>query len=125
MYRMFNPNPHGKRVGDCVVRALCKATGQSWESVMTCLFVKACDMGDMPSSDVVWGAWLRSHGWERNIIEDTCPNCYTVAEFCSDHPDGTYVLALGGHVVCAENGDYYDTWDSGDRTPLYYYSRRI
>ena len=32
MYSYYNPNPiKNKRVGDCVVRALSKATGKSWE----------------------------------------------------------------------------------------------
>ena len=27
-WEYYNPNPAGKRVGDCVIRAICKATGQ-------------------------------------------------------------------------------------------------
>jgi hypothetical protein len=30
-YESFNPNPYGKRVGDCTVRAVSKALNQSWE----------------------------------------------------------------------------------------------
>ena len=33
MYSHYSPNPHGKRVGDCVVRALSKATDKSWEEI--------------------------------------------------------------------------------------------
>ena len=36
MYSYFNPNPHSKRVGDCVVRALSKATDKSWEDTYIC-----------------------------------------------------------------------------------------
>lgn len=32
-YQHYNPNPAGARVGDCTVRALCKATGKSWDEV--------------------------------------------------------------------------------------------
>ena len=30
MFVRYNPNPAGKNVGDCPVRAICKATGQGW-----------------------------------------------------------------------------------------------
>ena len=57
----FNPNPEGKRVGDCAVRALCKALGQDWEQVYTGLCLEGFALGDMPSADRVWGAYLRRH----------------------------------------------------------------
>jgi len=30
-YVNYNPNPQGLSVGDCVIRAVSKATGLSWE----------------------------------------------------------------------------------------------
>ena len=47
----------------------------------------------------------------------------TVEEFCRDHPQGTYILAIDGHVVCAVDGDYLDTWDSGEEVPMYYWEK--
>ena len=35
------------------------------------------------------------------------------------YPHGTYVLATNNHVVAVVDGNYYDTWDSGDETPIY------
>lgn len=32
LWKTYNPNPCGCRVGDCTVRAICKATGESWNS---------------------------------------------------------------------------------------------
>ena len=32
MWKMFNPNPLAARVGDCAVRAVCKAIGADWEN---------------------------------------------------------------------------------------------
>ena len=80
-------------------------------------------MGDLPNANSVWGAYLRSLGFTRNVIPDTCPDCYTVAEFCNDHRSGKYVIALNGHVVCCKDGDYYDSWDSGNERPVYYWSK--
>ena len=80
-------------------------------------------MGDMPSANHVWGAYLREKGFRRAVIPDECPDCYTVADFAAEHPDGTYILALSGHVVCVRDGDYFDTWDSGGEVPLYYWHK--
>lgn len=123
MYQEFNPNPAEKRVGDCAVRALCKATGLCWTGVFAALCLKAFELHDMPSANQVWGAYLRAQGFRRYILPNTCPDCYTVAEFCEDHPKGLYVLALSGHVVCVQDGDWYDSWDSGAETPVYYWAK--
>ena len=32
MFEFYNPNPHGRRVGDCVVRAVSKALDQDWQT---------------------------------------------------------------------------------------------
>jgi hypothetical protein len=50
--------------------------------------------------------------------------CYTIKEFCKDHPIGDYLLGTGSHVVAVLDGNYYDTWDSGSEVPIYYFKRR-
>ena len=121
MFERYNPNPQGRVVGDCTVRAISKALGQSWEQTYIGLCLQGFLMGDMPSSNAVWGAYLRSKGFRRGIIPDTCPECYTVADFAAEHPRGEYILALSGHVVCVEDGTIFDTWDSTGQIPLYYW----
>lgn len=120
----YNPNPVGLKVGDCVVRALSKALGQDWEQTYIDLCVEGCLRCDMPSANAVWGAYLRRKGFEREIIPNTCPECYTVEDFCADHPNGTYILALDGHVVSVVDGQYFDTWQSGREVPIYYWHRK-
>lgn len=66
---------------------------------------------------------MRKMGFSRRSLPDSCPDCYTVADFCKDHPRGLYVLAVNNHVVCVQNGDWFDTWDSGDEIPAYYWSK--
>ena len=122
-YTKYNPNPAGKSVGDCTVRAISKALEQSWEQSYTGLCLQGFEMGDMPSSNAVWGAYLRRNGFRRHVIPDTCPDCYTVEEFAAEHPQGTYILAISGHVVCVKDGDWHDTWQSGNEIPLYYWER--
>lgn len=123
MFQPYNPNPTGKNVGDCTVRALTKGLGRSWEEIYITLALQGYLMGDLPSANAVWGAYLRQQGWTRRIIPDTCPDCYTVADFTAEHPHGTYILALSGHVVCVSEGDLWDSWDSSGEVPLYYWER--
>lgn len=123
MYIPYNPNPAGKFVGDCVIRAICKATGLSWNEVYDGVADKGYRMKDMPSSNYVWAAYLKDRGFHRYIIPDSCPDCYTVKDFCLDHPKGTYILGTGTHVISVLEGDYFDSWDSGDEVPIYYFER--
>lgn len=121
MYRYFNTNPAGKNVGDCVIRAVSKATGQGWDETYTALCVQGLIDCDMPSANAVWGNYLRGLGFRRYIIPDTCPGCYTVARFAAEHPAGTYILALSGHVVCVQDGTVFDSWDSSNEVVLYFW----
>ena len=123
MYREYNRNPRGKRVGDCVIRAVSRATGKTWEETYAGICAAGYELCDMPSANAVWGAYLRRQGFRRHMLPDTCPDCYTVETFCRDHPSGVYVLAISGHVVCAVDGDGWDSWDSGQETPVYYWQK--
>ena len=119
MYIEYNPNPVAVKVGDCVVRAISKALNMGWEAAYIALVMNGLQMGDMPSSDAVWGALLRQHGFKRKAIPDTCPQCYTAEDFCEDNPIGTYVLAFGGHVATVVDGNLYDAWNSSHEIPQY------
>lgn len=121
MFIRYNPNPKANRVGDCVVRAICKLTGQSWEDTYCDLATYGLMRCDMPSSNAVWGAYLKDKGYKRTAISDDCPDCYTVEDFEKEHPKGKYLLAISGHVVAVEDGNHFDTWDSCQEIPQYYW----
>lgn len=120
-YIYFNPNPLGKRVGDCVIRAIAKLTRQDWETVYLGITTTGYELCDMPSSNAVWSAYLKRLGYRCFVIPDTCPQCYTVRDFCIDNPKGNFLVATGSHVVAVLDGDYYDAWDSGEEIPIYYW----
>lgn len=123
-FRYYNSNPSGRTsVGDCTVRALSKALDVSWESAYAMLVKNGYQMSDMPSSNAVIGSVLRQHGFYRENLPPTCPDCYTVNSFCRDNPHGTYVVGTQNHVVCVKDGHYFDTWKSGDETVLYFWTK--
>ena len=119
----FNPNPSKKLVGDCVIRAISKVTNSSWKDTYVGVVLQGYAMDDMPSSNAVWGAYLHNQGFKRYVIPNTCPNCYSVRDFCKDYSQGTYLLATGTHVIAVDSGNYFDTWDSGDETPIFYWRK--
>lgn len=87
------------------------------------LAVKGLDMGDLPSANAVWGAYLKERGYSRHVAPlDHEDGLYTVDDFARDHPQGTYILAIDGHVVCVRDGMYMDSWDSGHELPAYYWT---
>lgn len=122
-YRFYNPNPLAIKKIDCSVRALCRVTGLSWDDVHRETSELARMMGTMSVEDAAWGAFLRRRGWLRYAVPNTCPNCYTVRDFCRDHPYGAYVLCPYEHAVAVIDGSWYDTWDSGDETIQFYWAK--
>lgn len=123
MWIKYNPNPLGLNVGDCTVRSICAATGMDWATAHKALCDLSGDMADMPSADRVWWTLLEQFGFRRKKMIDRCPDCYTVSDFCRDHPNGIYILGPKEHAVATIFGDYWDSWDSGLTVPAYYFRR--
>ena len=48
---------------------------------------------------------------------------YTAKDFALDHPMGVYVLGFGNHVATVEDGRLYDSWDSSQEIPQYYWEK--
>lgn len=95
-----------------------------WENAYALIAANGYAMGDMPSSDSVWGSVLRQNGFYRKIIPNECPDCYTAEDFAKDHPKGTYVLGFGGHTATIVDGNLYDSWDSSQNIPQFYFYRK-
>lgn len=123
MWKKYNPNPTGRSVGDCAIRAVAKALGITWEEAYALIAANGFAMGDMPSSNSVWGAVLRQNGFYRAAIESDCPDCYTAENFAQDHPNGVFVLGFGNHVATVVDGVLYDSWDSSNEIPQYFWHK--
>ena len=119
MYIKYNPNPEGNRVGDCVIRALSKLLEQDWNTTYIELCLQGYLLKDMPSSNNVWADYLKSKGYTYTVIPNLCPECYSIKEFCEDNKHGRFLIGTGTHAVAVVDGNYYDSWDSGDEVPMY------
>ena len=119
-YIYFNPNPKGKHVTDCTVRMLCRLEGFSWLEAFDRLVDISRREYRMPSSDKNWETILSSFGYKKYMLPPSIPDWYTIRDFCRDNPRGKYAIKTTGHVVAVVDGDYYDSFDSGDKEPMYY-----
>lgn len=123
MWEQMNENPFGILTGDCTIRAIATATGDGWDKTYLGVAIQGFLDKKMPSTNDVWGGYLKRKGFKRHFLPDTCPDCYTTREFCKDHPNGIYILAFATHVIAVVDGHYCDTWDSGNELPIYYWEK--
>ena len=122
-WKQYNNNPVQRSVGDCAIRAVSLALDVDWETAYALIAMNGFLMGDVISSNSVFGSVLRQHGFRRAAIPDTCPDCYTVSDFADENPRGVYVVGTGNHVVTIKDGVVYDSWDSRNEIPQYYWTR--
>lgn len=118
MFIYKNPNPCKCLVGDCVIRAISIALDTTWEKVYIDLCTQGLIMCDMPSSNAVWKNYLFNDGFKIKVPVET-----TIKEFADAHLTGAYVIGTGEHAVAVVNGNYYDTWDSGQEIIAFYLTR--
>ena len=122
--KYYNPNPLKKETGDCVVRAICKATGKDWDTVYWELFEIGLELKVMPNMDEAWKEYLNRAGFIYHPIKVTKGSKRPkVDEFARSHKEGTYVLRVANHIVTCQDGFYYDIWDSGSKALYGYYEK--
>lgn len=124
MWIYANPNPCRQDEPDCVVRAISIALKMPWDEVHWDLCVLSHERCTMPSVNWLWETYLKQNGFEKFLLPASCPSCTTVSEFCRKFPVGTYVIGTGSHAICIIEGNYFDSWDSGDCVPTYFFRKK-
>lgn len=110
IFAYYNPHPDNKHVGDCVKRALTKATGWDYHDVQLALnrykkvtktkvFNEAKNFVPFIEKELE-GKKLPQY---RNV---------KVGEFAKQHQSGAFVAKVRRHVVAVVDGKVYDTWNS-------------
>lgn len=86
----YNPNPEGKMVDDCQIRALARILDTTWNAAYSILVMQGFYDKDMPHGNSVMQSVITKYGYEKGIVPNNCPDCYTLRDFCHDNPEGRW-----------------------------------
>ena len=113
-----NENPKGSlRSGDCVIRAIAKATDKHWDEVFTELARIGLEIKDTISSKPVYDQYLQELGYPMQKQPRKSDNTkYTAAEFAKKFKRGSYVISLANHLSAIVDGRIYDTWNCSEKS---------
>lgn len=120
MFIEYNANPFGVYIGDCVIRAITKATGKNYMDVMDGLIAVA-DKHNWEIDELrTMNVYLLSIGWEYCEI-----NCSpTVKQFAEQITDPRIII-VNEHATCTMNGNTYDTWNCNRYKVKHVYRKHI
>lgn len=121
MWIRMNPNPARKEAPDCVIRAISIALNRRWIDVYWDLCQLGARESNVPCADAVWGLYLYQNGFEPFLLPESCPLCITVQAFSQIFNKGTYIIGTGSHAVAVIDGNYFDSWDSGNEVPSFFW----
>lgn len=118
VFVFHNENPKGSlSSGDCVVRAIAKATGKDWHEVYSKLCQAGALIADLPDAKPTFTRYLKDLGYPMSKqLRKADSTKYTVEEFANKLNTGTYVILLAKHLSVIVEGKIYDTWNCKDKT---------
>jgi len=127
-FTYFNANPHNRKSGDCVIRAIAYALGQSWEQTVQELTEISLRTGYVLNDKKCYEKYLDGKAIKYKQPRKDDGTKYTGVEFCKlqqlgdmvheDYADGVtigkrIIAHIGGHhLVAIVNGKVFDIWDS-------------
>lgn len=121
MWIKCNVNPAKNNTADCVIRACVVALDKPWCQVSDEIYAFSRRYYLSMSDDRLWGRYLYQAGFVPFLVPESCPGCITIRRFCLFYPEGTYIIGTGSHAVAVVNGNYYDSWDSGEEIPSFFW----
>lgn len=118
MFKFYNAHPEGKRVGDCVKRAICTAAEIDYHEVQLELNRYKKITGCAKYND--------NKNYKQFIEKVLCgikisfpavagEDRMNGERFCEEYPKGKYILRMAGHLTACVDGKIYDTWDCTDK----------
>lgn len=122
----FQPNKKDLKdeIGDCAIRAMCKALDKTWIEIFDGLVPYARDKQCLLNQKPAYEAFLKDHGFEYKSFKRN--ERVTVEDFAKKFK-GTAIcyvrVGFGTHLVTASGGKYYDTLDSGNKIMYGYYTK--
>lgn len=115
--KYYNANDRNRNTGDCVIRSLTLAYDMPYADVRREL-IKLGGTDGTWNRRYIYQQFIKNHGY----VDHGKPErgSTTLDEFADTHPSGTYLVQTerkansnqSGHIVCLEDGDVWDTWNS-------------
>lgn len=118
MYKYLNLHPQGKRVGDCVKRAIAKAANMDYKEVSLGLNRHKKITGAKTfNSDWNWLSYIENvlGGKKMSFPAVKGQKRMNGERFCKAYPKGSYVLQMANHLTACVDGVIYDTWDCSEK----------
>ena len=118
MYQYFNAHPKGKIVGDCVKRAITKATGMDYMEVQRQLNrYKKVTGASSYNTDYTPHKYVENvlHGVKLSFPAKEGQKRMTAGTFSEKYAQGKYILNMAKHWSCCVDGIIYDTWDCTEK----------
>ena len=120
MFKFTNPHPENKRVGDCVKRACCLASEINYHDIAIMLnrFKKESGCSKFNNNDN-WKPFveevLMGKKNKGDMQHEFYGHRYTVNDWAKWWENDICILRCSKHLVATKDGDYLDTWDSGEK----------
>lgn len=113
----YNAHPKGKRVGDCVKRAISKVTDTDYMEVQRNLNRLKRELGaEEFNSNKVLDEFIKRNGFLIMSFPAKVGEPRMNGErFCKAYPRGRYILRMAGHWAACVDGVIYDTWDCSEK----------
>lgn len=118
MYQFYNAHPKGLFVGDCVKRAITKATGMDYQEVQ-----RELNRYKKVTGAKSYNSDYNPHKYVENVLKGVKMSFpaqkgkprMNAQRFCEQYSKGNYILNMAGHWSCVVDGVIYDTWDCSDK----------
>lgn len=117
-FTWYNANPKGKIIGDCVLRAISTAEGESWETTYKKMFDFSIKRGEIFNDKKLIEAYLKSIGYTKMKQPRKMNNKkYTGSDWCKELQrmgnTKTIIANIGEHhIVCIKENKILDIWNS-------------
>ncbi len=110
----WNPNPLNKRTGDCVIRAISKATGKPWADLLREMTEWLIPRGEVFDEKAGFGPYLEEvlHFQKMRMPKHADGTSYPLWEFLNGAQRNFHIIVqVRNHLTYVFNGQFYDIWD--------------
>lgn len=118
-----NVNPYKRITGDCVIRAITKATGNDYKSVVMDMARNSAETGFSMGSNENIEAYLSANGFRPVKLKapkkgESRPKVRDIAALSVEKP---IVCRVANHLTACVGSKLYDLWDCSEKAVYGYY----